>query len=196
MIIGSVSKANITLGSVHLRLLGQVNLKKKDGYLKTATFIRKTQMCMAKRMKRKTRGPWATMLSYKSLIQHFRLSIAMATKQNEEFVQLLYAWWRTTQQTFIKKVLSKYLQWDSNKDLLSSQRQRNHMSNSNKKQNFCRHYEISAKFQLHPPYGFWGDDFEYFFSNLSFGLPWQPIRFSSLDKIHMFGRGLLKEHFC
>ena len=70
-----------------------------------------------------TSGPWATMLtwvnSYNSLIQHFWLSVAMATNQNEEFVQLLYAWWRTTQQTFIKKVLSKYLQWDSNKDLLS-----------------------------------------------------------------------------
>ena len=26
----------------------------------------------------------------------------MATNQNVEFVQLLYAWWRTTQQTFIK----------------------------------------------------------------------------------------------
>ena len=26
--------------------------------------------------------------SYKSLIQHFRLSVAMATNQNEEFVQL------------------------------------------------------------------------------------------------------------
>ena len=69
-----------------------------------------------------TRGPWATMLtwvnSYKSLIQHFRLLVVMATNQNEEFVQHLYAWWRTTQQTFIKK-LSKYLQWDSNKDLLS-----------------------------------------------------------------------------
>ena len=54
----------------------------------------------------KTRGPYATMLtwvnSYKSLIQHFRLSVVMATNQNEEFVQLLYAWWRTTQQTFIK----------------------------------------------------------------------------------------------
>ena len=59
------------------------------------------------RQENKTRGPWATMLtwvnSYKSLIQHFRLSVAMATNRNEEFVQLLYAWWRTTQQTFIKK---------------------------------------------------------------------------------------------
>ena len=54
---------------------------------------------------------------------------------------------------------------------------------------------IYAKFQLHPPYGF-GDDFFIFFANLSFRLPWQPLRFSSLDKIHMFGRGLLKEHFC
>ena len=60
--------------------------------------------------KANTRGPWATMLTwvnsykghYKSLIQHFRLSVAMVTDQNEEFVQLLYAWWRTTQQTFIK----------------------------------------------------------------------------------------------
>ena len=27
----------------------------------------------------------------------------MATKQKEEFVQLLYAWWSTTQQKFIKE---------------------------------------------------------------------------------------------
>ena len=53
---------------------------------------------------------------------------------------------------------------------------------------------ISAKFQLHPPYGFCGDDF--IFANLAFRLPWQPIKFSNLDKIHMFRRGLLKEHFC
>ena len=38
--------------------------------------------------------------------------------------------------------------------------------------------------------------FEYFFANLAFLLPWQPIKFSGLDKIHMVGRGLLNEHFC
>ena len=38
--------------------------------------------------------------------------------------------------------------------------------------------------------------FEYLFANLSFRLPWQPIKFRGLDKIHMFGRGLLKEHLC
>ena len=27
-------------------------------------------------------------------------------------------------------------------------------------------------------------------------LPWQPIKFSDLDKIHMNLRGLLKKHFC
>ena len=27
-------------------------------------------------------------------------------------------------------------------------------------------------------------------------LPWQPIKFSDLDKIHMNHRGLLKKHFC
>ena len=57
---------------------------------------------------------------------------------------------------------------------------------------------ISTKFQLHPTYGFGGDVFFFlfFFSNLAFPLPWQPIKFSGLDKIHMVGRGLLKEHFC
>ena len=37
--------------------------------------------------------------------------------------------------------------------------------------------------------------FEYFFKKLAFRLPWQPIKFSGLDKIHMVSRGLLKEHF-
>ena len=34
----------------------------------------------------------------------------MAANQNEEFVQLLYGWWRTTQQTFIKKKKKKICQ--------------------------------------------------------------------------------------
>ena len=54
---------------------------------------------------------------------------------------------------------------------------------------------ISAKFQLYPTYA---EEmiFENLFTNLAFLLQWQPIKFSSLDKIHVFGRGLLKEHFC
>ena len=51
---------------------------------------------------------------------------------------------------------------------------------------------IYAKFQLHPPYGFWEEDFWiFFFKNLAFRLPWQPIKISDLDKIHMVGKGLL-----
>ena len=38
--------------------------------------------------------------------------------------------------------------------------------------------------------------FEYFFKNLHFMLPWQPVRFSDLDKIHVNRRGLLEKHFC
>ena len=34
--------------------------------------------------------------------------------------------------------------------------------------------------------------FVYFFANLAFQLPWQPIKYSGLDNIHMVGRGLLK----
>ena len=39
-------------------------------------------------------GPqWLTRVnSYKSSIQHLRLSVAMATDQNEEFAQNFYAW--------------------------------------------------------------------------------------------------------
>ena len=50
-------------------------------------------------------GPqWLTWVnSYKSLIQHFNLSVTMARNQNEEFAQNFYAWWRTALQTFLKR---------------------------------------------------------------------------------------------
>ena len=38
--------------------------------------------------------------------------------------------------------------------------------------------------------------FEYFVEHLAFRLPWQPIKISDLDKIHMVSRGLLQENFC
>ena len=38
--------------------------------------------------------------------------------------------------------------------------------------------------------------FEHFFKTLPFMLPWQPIKLSNLDKIHINRRGLLKKHFC
>ena len=44
---------------------------------------------------------WAN--SYKSLVQYFRLSVAMATNQYEYILQHIPEWWRTTQQTFLKK---------------------------------------------------------------------------------------------
>ena len=79
-------------------------------------------------------------------IQHFGLSVAMATNQNEEFVQLL-----CYSTNIYKNVLSKlmHLQWDSNEDQLSLfslyvngnfklPKQRKHMSNGNKKHKFCR----------------------------------------------------------
>ena len=50
---------------------------------------------------------------------------------------------------------------------------------------------ISAKFQLYPPYSFWRVDFWIFFANSAFWLPWQPIKLRGLDKMYMFGRGPL-----
>ena len=54
---------------------------------------------------------------------------------------------------------------------------------------------ISAKFQLHPPYSFWGVDFLIFFANWAFWLPWQPIKLRGLVKKHMFGRGPFNKHW-
>ena len=54
---------------------------------------------------------------------------------------------------------------------------------------------ISAKFQLYPPYSFWGVDFLFFSTNLAFLLPWQPIKLRGLDKKYMFGRGPLNKNF-
>ena len=56
--------------------------------------------------------------------------------------------------------------------------------------------DMYTKFQLQPPYGSEEKNFEYFFENLQFMLPWQPIKFRDLDKIHMNRRGLFKKHFC
>ena len=52
---------------------------------------------------------------------------------------------------------------------------------------------IYAKFQLHPPYDFWEEDFWIFLKKNNI---WQPVKINNLDKIHMVCRGLLQEHFC
>ena len=49
---------------------------------------------------------------------------------------------------------------------------------------------MASEKKLH---GFRGD---VVFKNLAFRLPWQPIKISDLDKIHMVGKGLLQKHFC
>ena len=44
---------------------------------------------------------------------------------------------------------------------------------------------ICAKFQFHAPYGFWEEDFLiflFFFENLAFQLPWQPIKSATWTK--------------
>ena len=61
---------------------------------------------------------------------------------------------------------------------------------------------ISVNFQLHPPYGFWGDDFLIFFRkfNILVAMATNPLNQSNSAVwkkfIYMLGRGLLKEHFC
>ena len=54
----------------------------------------------------------------------------------------------------------------------------------------------AAKFQLHPPMASKEKIFDSLCVNLDFWLPWQQIKFSIFDKIHMVGRELLMKHFC
>ena len=88
----------------------------------------------------------------------------MATNQNEEFEQLLYAWWRTTHQTFIKMfcqntcseiAIKSYFHFSHYKSMENFKlpQQRKHMINGNKNTNFVEAnvMNISAKFQLSSP---------------------------------------------
>ena len=103
-----------------------------------------------------------------------------------------------------EKHLSKYLQWDKIKayylishcksmETIGCHSDENTWATAIKNTAFVEAnvINISTKFQLHPPYGFWGEDFIIFFANLAFWLPWQPIKFSSLDKTQMACRGIL-----
>ena len=53
-----------------------------------------------------------------------------------------------------------------------------------------------AKFQLHPPNGFWGEDFLIIIQTFAHYVAMASNQFSDLDKIHMNRRGLLKKHLC
>ena len=86
------------------------------------------------------------------------------------------------------KLLSIYLQWDSNKGQFSLfplyangnlPQQWNHMTNNNKNTSFVEANltNISAKFQLYSPYGFWRDDFLFFWKfNLSVAMATNQIQ--------------------
>ena len=73
------------------------------------------------------------------------------------------------------------------------------MGKDNKKYNLCRGFchehlcKVSASSLLRLLRRRF---YNIFFENLAFRLPWQPIKISDLDKIHMVGRGLLQKHFC
>ena len=87
----------------------------------------------------------------------------MATNQNEEFVQLLYAWWRATQQKCIQEfcqntcsaiAIKTYFHFSHYKSVetLSCHSNKNTWETAIKNNNFVEAnvMNISAKFQLHP----------------------------------------------
>ena len=53
-----------------------------------------------------------------------------------------------------------------------------------------------AKYQLHKANSFWGEDFQrFFFENLPFLGPKQPIKISDQNEGHLKLRALLNKHF-
>ena len=82
-------------------------------------------------------------------------------------------------------------------ETLSCQQQK-HMSNSNKNIIFIEAnvMNVAAKFQFHPHYCFWGDDFLYFFCKFSLLVAIATNQIQQFVQIHTLHRGLLKEHFC
>ena len=148
--------------------------------------------------------------SYKSLIQHFRRSVIMATNQNEEFEQLLYVWWpmEDYSSTFIKTfcqntcseiAIKSYLHFShyKSKETLSCHSNESTWATAIKNIKFVEAnvINISAKFQQYPLFGFWENNVLIFFCKFSVSVAMATIKFSGLDKIHMFGRWLFKEHF-
>ena len=129
-------------------------------------------------------------------------------------MQLLYAWWRTIQQTFIKKfcqntcsetAIKTYFHFScyksmetiischSNESTWATAIENVHSVEANV-------MNISAKFQLHPPCGFWGDDlwiFVYEFI-LSVALATNQIqRFGQNSYIwQRTTRGTFLQNFC
>ena len=118
--------------------------------------------------------------SYKSLNQHFRLSIAMSTNQNEEFIQLLYAWWMTTQQTILKMfcqntctcsetAIKTYFHFSHYKSMETLSCHSNESTWATATKTIfveANVMNISAKFQLHAAYGFWGEMILSYFSQI------------------------------
>ena len=147
--------------------------------------------------------------SYKSLIQHFSLSVAMTTNQNEKFAYHFYAWWRTTQRKILKtfcqnihnktaiKVIFHFSHYKS-METLSCHSNQSAYATAIKNNSFVddNPMNISAKFQLYRPYIFWGVDFLINVSQIErFWLLWQPIKLRGLDKKYMFVRGPLNKYF-
>ena len=92
----------------------------------------------------------------------------MATNQNEKFAQNFFAWWRTTLQIFLKKFCQNPCKKTAVKanflfshyksvDTLSCRSNQSTYETAISATKFVEAHamNISAKFQLYPPYSFW-----------------------------------------
>ena len=137
-------------------------------------------------------------LKKKSLIQHFNLSVAMSNLHknfmlgggllNKRFYKKFSP--NIHNKTAIKT--SFHFSHYKSMETLSCHSNQSAYATAIKNNSFveANAMNISAKFQLHPPYSFWGVDFLICFANWAFWFPWQPIRLRGLDK-NMFDRGPL-----
>ena len=114
-------------------------------------------------------------------VRKVSVSVAMTTNRKMEIWKHFLCLVEDYSRNISEKLLSKYLQWDRNICLIP-------LSHYKSIENICCHSDestwataikknkmfveanvmnISTKFQLHPPYGFWGEEFLIFFRKFS-----------------------------
>ena len=143
-----------------------------------------------------------------TLFCKFSFLVTMATNQIQQFRQNSYGWSRTTQGTFLYNFcqniyseieIKAYFHFSHFKSMEPLSYHSDESTGATAIKNIvfveANHnvMNISTKLQLHPPYGFWGDDLWTLFCKFSFLVTMATNQISSLDKIHMVRRGLLKD---
>ena len=138
------------------------------------------------------------------------VSVAMATNHQIQRFGQIHMFSRTTQGTFLKNFcknicseieIKAYFHFSHYKsmEIITCHSDESTWATAIKNINFIE-ANVMTKFQLHPPYGFWGEDFQIFFRKLSVSVAMATNhQIQRFGQIHMFSRttqGTFLKNFC